>query len=32
MDVVDHSVGKALDLLGVEHPLFRRWTGPESRR
>lgn len=27
-DVVDHSVGKALDLLGIEHTLFRRWTGP----
>jgi len=29
MDLVDHSVGKALDQLGVEHQLFRRWTGPE---
>lgn len=29
MDIVDHSVGKALDLLGVEHQLFRRWSGPE---
>jgi 4-hydroxy-3-polyprenylbenzoate decarboxylase len=28
-DIVDHSVGKALDLLGIEHALFRRWTGPE---
>jgi 4-hydroxy-3-polyprenylbenzoate decarboxylase len=28
MDLVDHSVGKALDQLGVEHALFRRWTGP----
>lgn len=27
-DIVDHSIGKALDLLGVEHELFRRWTGP----
>lgn len=27
-DLVDHSVGKALDLLGVEHELFPRWTGP----
>jgi flavin prenyltransferase len=25
--LVDHSVGKALDLLGVEHELFERWTG-----
>lgn len=28
-ELVDHSVGKALDLLGVEHALSRRWTGPE---
>ena len=27
-DLIDHSVGKALDQLGVEHALFRRWTGP----
>ncbi|HLQ05699.1 MAG TPA: UbiX family flavin prenyltransferase [Verrucomicrobiae bacterium] len=27
MDLVDHSVGKALDQLGVEHTLFARWTG-----
>lgn len=24
-DLVDHSVGRALDLLGVENGLFRRW-------
>jgi polyprenyl P-hydroxybenzoate/phenylacrylic acid decarboxylase-like protein len=29
MDLVDHSVGKALDQLGIEHQLFRRWTGPD---
>ena len=29
MDLVDHSVGKALDHLGIEDDLFRRWTGPE---
>lgn len=27
-DLVDHSVGKALDQIGVEHDLFRRWAGP----
>ena len=27
MDLVDHSVGKALDQLGVEHALFERWNG-----
>src|SRR2546427_12694087 len=26
-DIVDHSVGKALDQLGVDHALFRRWSG-----
>jgi 4-hydroxy-3-polyprenylbenzoate decarboxylase len=29
-DIVNHSVGKALDLLGVEHVLFQRWTGPQA--
>jgi 4-hydroxy-3-polyprenylbenzoate decarboxylase len=24
-DLVDHTVGKVLDLLGIEHALFRRW-------
>jgi 4-hydroxy-3-polyprenylbenzoate decarboxylase len=27
-EIVDHSVGKALDLLGIEHALFPRWSGP----
>jgi 4-hydroxy-3-polyprenylbenzoate decarboxylase len=27
-DIVDHSVGKALDQLGIEHHLFERWSGP----
>jgi 4-hydroxy-3-polyprenylbenzoate decarboxylase len=27
--LVDHSVGKALDVLGIEHELFPRWTGPQ---
>jgi len=26
-DIVDFIVGKALDLLGVEHELFKRWSG-----
>ena len=30
-ELVDHSVGKALDQLGVEHALFRRWDGPAKR-
>ena len=26
-DLIDHSVGKALDQLGIEHQLFKRWAG-----
>lgn len=26
-DLVDFVVGKALDLLGIEHELFKRWAG-----
>ena len=29
-DLIDHSVGKALDQLGIAHALFRRWSGPEA--
>lgn len=24
-DLVDHTIGKTLDVLGIEHALFRRW-------
>jgi 4-hydroxy-3-polyprenylbenzoate decarboxylase len=27
MDLVHQSLGKALDQVGIEHTLFRRWTG-----
>ncbi|MFZ5511269.1 MAG: UbiX family flavin prenyltransferase [Pseudomonadota bacterium] len=27
MDLIHQSVGKALDQVGIEHNLFRRWTG-----
>lgn len=26
-DIIDHTVGKTLDQLGIEHALFRRWGG-----
>ncbi len=26
-DIVDHTVGKMLDLLNIEHTLFTRWSG-----
>ncbi|MDA0785696.1 MAG: UbiX family flavin prenyltransferase [Proteobacteria bacterium] len=30
-DMVDHTVGRALDLFGIEHDLLKRWTGtPEN--
>jgi len=29
-DVVDHTVGKVLDQIGVEHQLFKRWQGPRD--
>lgn len=28
-DVINHTVGKALDQFGVDHALFRRWSTPE---
>ena len=28
-DIVNHTVGKALDALGVPNELYRRWRGPE---
>ena len=27
-DIVNHSVGKALDALGVPNEIFKRWQGP----
>jgi flavin prenyltransferase len=27
LDLVDHSLGKALDLFGIEHNLYPRWSG-----
>ncbi|HZZ65771.1 MAG TPA: UbiX family flavin prenyltransferase [Candidatus Baltobacteraceae bacterium] len=31
-DIVDHTVGKALDQFAVPHTLFRRWSTPNSSR
>ena len=30
-DIVDHTVGKVLDILGIEHDLFQRWSGPPDK-
>lgn len=27
-DIVDHTIGKALDQFGIEHALFKRWESP----
>ncbi len=32
MELIDQTVGKVLDQFGVEHDLFRRWSGPEKTR
>lgn len=29
-DIVDHTVGKALDLFRIEHNLYRRWPGDST--
>jgi 4-hydroxy-3-polyprenylbenzoate decarboxylase len=31
-DIVNHTVGKLLDLLKVEHELYKRWEGPKTNR
>jgi len=30
-DIINHTVGKILDLFGIEHTLFRRWQGRQER-
>jgi 4-hydroxy-3-polyprenylbenzoate decarboxylase len=29
-EIIDHSVGKALDIFGIDHSLFRRWKETED--
>jgi len=26
-DIIDHTIGKVLDIFGIEHDLFQRWSG-----
>ncbi len=30
MDIIHQSIGKALDQVGIEHQLFKRWSGQDS--
>ncbi len=30
-DMIDHTVGRALDLFGIEHDLLQRWTGTADK-
>ena len=29
-DIVNHSIGKALDLFSIEHNLYKRWDGSKG--
>lgn len=30
-DIIDHTIGKVLDVIGIhDHELFRRWSGPDA--
>ena len=31
-DIIDQTIGKVFDYLGIEHDLFRRWGGGNSRK
>ena len=31
-DLIDHAVGRVLDLFGLDSPLVKRWTGKPARR
>ena len=31
-DIVDHTVGRALDLFGIDNALVRRWRDDEAAR
>jgi len=30
-DIIDHTIGKILDIFSIEHNMFQRWSGPLGR-
>ena len=30
-DIIDHTIGKTLDIFGIKHDLFERWSGPPAK-
>jgi 4-hydroxy-3-polyprenylbenzoate decarboxylase len=30
-DIIDHTIGKTLDILGIKHDLLQRWSGFEDK-
>ena len=31
-DIIDHTIGKTLDIFGIEHNLFQRWAGLPGKK
>jgi len=31
-DIINHTVGKALDIFDIKHDIFRRWEGVQETR
>jgi len=31
-DIINHTVGRVLDLFGIDSGIVKRWTGPERRK